>query len=85
MQNTDVDSADNTRIPYRLMHDPEIYRQEQERIFKGPAWHYLCLDAELSQPGAFITTRIGDTPVIVTRDEHGELHGLINRCRHKAK
>jgi phenylpropionate dioxygenase-like ring-hydroxylating dioxygenase large terminal subunit len=75
---------DNTsRIPYRLMHDAEIYRREQEQIFRGPTWHYLCLEAELPDKGAWITTSIGETPVIVCRDEEGQLHGLINRCRHK--
>ena len=77
------DDGGNTRIPYWLMHDADVYRREQERIFRGPTWHYLCLDAELPQPGAFITTHIGETPIVVTRDENGELHALINRCRHK--
>lgn len=79
MQNAD----ENTRVPYWLMHDPNVYRREQERIFRGPTWHYLCLEAELPQGGAFVTTHIGETPVIVTRDENGDLHGLVNRCRHK--
>ena len=30
-----------TRTPFRVMSDPEIYRQEQERIFRGPVWNYL--------------------------------------------
>ena len=79
MQSTDG----NTRIPYWLMHDPDVYRREQERIFKGPMWHYLCLEAELPLPGSFVTTHIGETPVVVTRDEGGDLHALVNRCRHK--
>lgn len=65
------------------MHDPDVYRMEQERIFKGPTWHYLCLDVELPEPGSYVTTYIGETPVIVSRDEQGALHGLINRCKHK--
>jgi phenylpropionate dioxygenase-like ring-hydroxylating dioxygenase large terminal subunit len=76
-------SEDNTRIPYWVMHDPEVYRREQERIFRGATWHYLCLEAELPAGGSFVTTCIGETPIIVTRDENGELHGLVNRCRHK--
>ena len=40
-------TLDYSRVPYRLYHDAEIYKQEQERIFKGPTWNYLCLDAEI--------------------------------------
>ena len=36
-----------TRAPYRVMNDPAIYAREQERIFRGPTWHYLCLEAEI--------------------------------------
>ena len=74
---------DTSSIPYRLMSDPAIYQREQDCIFKGPTWHYLCLDAELPVAGSWLTTSIGETPVIVSRDEQGNLHGLINRCRHK--
>ncbi len=72
-----------TRAPYRVLADPEIYAEEQQKIFRGPTWHYLCLDAELPEPGTFRTTHIGETPVIVTRDKDGSIHGLVNRCSHK--
>jgi phenylpropionate dioxygenase-like ring-hydroxylating dioxygenase large terminal subunit len=72
-----------TRTPYRVMHDEEIYLQEQERIFRGPVWHYLCLEAELPDPGCFRTTFIGETPVIVARDKEQGVQGLVNRCAHK--
>jgi phenylpropionate dioxygenase-like ring-hydroxylating dioxygenase large terminal subunit len=72
-----------TRTPYRVMSDPEIYRQEQERIFRGPVWNYLCLEAELPEPGCYRTTHVGETPVIVTRDKDGSIHAVVNRCAHK--
>ena len=31
-----------TEVPFRLHTDPEQYRLEQERVFKGPAWSFLC-------------------------------------------
>ena len=34
-------------------------------------------------PGHYKTTTIGDVPIVVTRDEDGELHALVNRCAHK--
>lgn len=69
--------------PFRVFHDPEIYAREQERIFRGPVWHYLALDAELPDPGDFKSNFIGDTPVVVTRDGDGRLHGFVNRCAHR--
>jgi anthranilate 1,2-dioxygenase large subunit len=72
-----------TRAPFRVLSDPEIYAQEQERIFRGPVWNYLCLEAEIPEPGCYRTTYIGDTPVRVARDKDGAIHALVNRCSHK--
>ena len=38
-----------TRIPYAVYSDEGVAQQEQERIFRGPTWNYLCLEAELPQ------------------------------------
>src|SRR5919109_860127 len=75
--------SDYSRVPYRLHHDEEIYRLEMERIFRGPTWNYLCLEAELPNPHDFRTTWVGDTPVIVSRDKQGNLHAFVNRCSHR--
>jgi phenylpropionate dioxygenase-like ring-hydroxylating dioxygenase large terminal subunit len=72
-----------TRTPYRVMSDSEIYRLEQERIFRGPVWQYLCLEAEIPESGSFRTTMIGETPVIVARNKDGAIHAFVNRCAHK--
>jgi anthranilate 1,2-dioxygenase large subunit len=74
---------DYTRVPYRLYHDPTIYQEEQERIFKGPTWSYLGLEAEIPNAGDFRTTFIGDTPVIFNRAQDGSLHAMVNRCAHR--
>jgi len=42
-----------TRAPFRVMSDPEIYAQEQARIFRGPIWNYLCLEAEIADPASY--------------------------------
>ena len=72
-----------SRAPYRVMSDPEIYAQEQERIFRGPVWNYLCLEAELPGPGSFRTASIGDTPIVVARNKDGGIGAMVNRCAHK--
>ena len=72
-----------TRAPYRVMKDPAVYALEQERIFRGPTWHYLCLDAEIPEAGDYRTSFIGETPIIVARDENGQINAMVNRCAHK--
>ncbi|MBN9474064.1 MAG: Rieske (2Fe-2S) protein [Bordetella sp. SCN 67-23] len=72
-----------TRVPYWLYRDPAIHDAEQRRVFQGPTWNYLCLEAEIAEPGAYRTTFVGDMPVIVARDEDGELQAFENRCAHR--
>jgi anthranilate 1,2-dioxygenase large subunit len=72
-----------TRVPFRVFADPEIYAREQQRIFRGPVWNFLCLEAEIPQPGDIRLAVIGETPIIVTRDEKGTVHAMVNRCAHR--
>ncbi len=74
---------DVSRVPFGVYADPEIYAREQQRIFRGPVWHFLCLEAEIPQPGDYKTAEIGDTPIVVVRDEDGRINALVNRCAHK--
>ena len=72
-----------TRVPYRLYSDPDIYALEQERIFRGPIWNFLCLEIDIPDPGDFKTSFVGEIPVVVTRDQNGDIHAMVNRCAHK--
>jgi anthranilate 1,2-dioxygenase large subunit/terephthalate 1,2-dioxygenase oxygenase component alpha subunit len=72
-----------TRVPYWLYSDEPVYRAEQQRVFHGPTWNYLCLEAEIPGNGDFRTTFVGETPVIVVRDEEGEIQSFENRCAHR--
>jgi anthranilate 1,2-dioxygenase large subunit len=73
----------NARVPYRMFSDPEVYRAELDRLFLGPSWQYLALANELPEVGDYKTTFLGETPVIVTRGEDGEIHAMLNRCAHR--
>jgi phenylpropionate dioxygenase-like ring-hydroxylating dioxygenase large terminal subunit len=72
-----------TRVPYWVYQDEAIYREEQQKIWRGDTWNYLCLEAELPEPKSFVTTFVGDMPVVVTRDAQGALHAWENRCAHR--
>jgi phenylpropionate dioxygenase-like ring-hydroxylating dioxygenase large terminal subunit len=68
-------------LPYGWYTDPEILRREQDRIFRT-AWQYVGHSGQLASPGYF-ATRVGRTPVVVTRDRDGVLRGFVNVCRHR--
>jgi 3-phenylpropionate/trans-cinnamate dioxygenase subunit alpha len=61
-----IDLANRTVSP-RVFADPEIYRAEQERIF-GRCWLYVAHDSQIPNPGDFVTSFMGEEPVIVCRD-----------------
>ncbi len=73
----------DSRVPYWIYTDPDIYRREIERIFEGPTWNYLGLDCEIPGPGDFKRTTIGEQCVLIVRAGDGTVTGLINRCAHK--
>lgn len=72
-----------THIPDWIYTSDEIYARERERIFLGPTWNFVALEAELPEPGSFKRSYVGDVPVIVTRDKDGAIHAFENRCAHR--
>lgn len=72
-----------TRVPYAVYGEPDIYEAEQDRVFKGPTWNYLCLEAELPEVGSYRTTFVGETPVVVVRDGDSQVYAFENRCAHR--
>ncbi len=74
---------DGSRVPFRVFNSAEVYAREQERIFRGPTWNFLGLEAEIPNPGDFKSTFVGETPVVMTRAEDGALAAWVNRCAHR--
>ena len=72
-----------SRVPYRVYADPEIYAEEQRRVFRGPTWNFVGMEIEVPKPGDFRTIYVGATPVIVVRDDKSEIVVLVNRCAHR--
>jgi len=70
------------RVAGRLYTDPDIFARELTDIFER-TWVWVAHESELPAPGTFKSTHVGRHPVIVTRDRAGDLHTLLNRCRHR--
>jgi phenylpropionate dioxygenase-like ring-hydroxylating dioxygenase large terminal subunit len=71
------------RVPDWVYTSEEIYAREVERIFQGPTWNFVGLEAEIATPGAFKRSFAGPTPVVVARAQDGSIHVFENRCAHR--
>ena len=71
------------RVPYWVYQDDDNYRQELRRIFEGPVWNFVGLEADVARPGDYRTTFVGEMPVIVVRDAAGRINAFENRCAHR--
>ena len=77
-------AAGPSRVPNWVYTDPDIFAREQERIFDGPNWLYVCLDAEIPNPGDFTRSRLGAREVVAVRGPDGAVNVLLNRCAHRS-
>jgi anthranilate 1,2-dioxygenase large subunit len=72
-----------SRVPAWIYSDESLFEREMEKFYAGNTWNFVGLEAEIPEPGSFQRTFIGMKPVLVTRDAHGEIHVLENRCAHR--
>jgi anthranilate 1,2-dioxygenase large subunit len=70
-------------VPDWIYTSQAVYDREVERIFQGKTWNYVALEAELPNPGDFVRSFVGPTPVVVSRDKAGRVHVFENRCAHR--
>jgi len=71
------------RVPYWIYQDEPNYKREMERLFAGPTWNFVCLEADIPNKGDYRTNQIGEMPVIVVRDTDGRINCFENRCAHR--
>jgi Rieske 2Fe-2S family protein len=69
-------------LPQGLYLDPEVFAFDQAEIIRE-SWVILGLECEFTAPGAALATMVGGSPVVVVRDQGGELRGYHNSCRHR--
>lgn len=69
-------------LPRDFYVDPALYRADLELVWYRE-WIFVGHVAQLSGPGDYFTTAIGDASVIVLRDDEGVLKALHNVCRHR--
>jgi phenylpropionate dioxygenase-like ring-hydroxylating dioxygenase large terminal subunit len=70
------------RVHISLYSNPAIFADEMDKIFHR-GWVYVGHHGEIPNRGDFRLKRIGLQPVIMVRDQHGQVQLLLNRCRHR--
>jgi len=70
------------RVHRRLYTDPAVFELEMERLF-GAAWLYIGHESQVKNPGDYFATSMGRKPVVVVRDDNGEVRVIRNQCAHR--
>ncbi|TIL79171.1 MAG: Rieske (2Fe-2S) protein, partial [Mesorhizobium sp.] len=69
-------------LPSSAYWDAGAYGRDLDAIWYK-SWLLVCREADLAQPLAFRTFRLGTQEIVVLRDEAGELRAFHNTCRHR--
>lgn len=68
--------------PASVFTDPAWFHRELAVLFRHGA-HVVGWTGELPGPNTYVTKNVAGLPVLITRDEHGELHAFRNACTHR--
>jgi dibenzofuran dioxygenase subunit alpha len=69
-------------VSRRIYSDEAIYQRELEHVF-ARCWLYLAHESQIPRPGDYLTTTMGEDPVVLWRDANGRLRAFLNTCRHR--
>ncbi len=84
---TDVESLVKGRaVGYSLeapfYNSREIFELDLAAIF-AKHWLFVATEAEIAEPGDYVTVDIGPSSVVILRDDDGDVRALHNVCRHR--
>src|SRR5262245_49670258 len=69
-------------LPAEWYASPAVFAVENANIFRK-SWQYVGHAGQVGRAGDFFTVRLGDIPIVVTRDDSGVLRAMANVCRHR--
>ncbi len=89
----DTLAAGATTLPQQHFVSPEIFSQEQEKIFSSQ-WLLVGHQSQIAKAGDYFVREVLPSPrgngatgggesLIVLRDRNGEIRGFYNVCRHR--
>ncbi|MFC4548835.1 MULTISPECIES: aromatic ring-hydroxylating oxygenase subunit alpha [Halorussus] len=73
---------ENNALPAKYFTEPDVWEMEKEKVFSRYwiyAGHANCID----EPGDYFTRTVGDSQVIVVRDQDDDVRAFYNVCAHR--
>ncbi len=70
------------KLPAKNYYDPAVFDAEMTRVFRRLPL-LLAVTAEMPAPGDFKTLEAAGVPVLLTRDQDGEVRAFVNSCSHR--
>jgi phenylpropionate dioxygenase-like ring-hydroxylating dioxygenase large terminal subunit len=82
-RNKDTDRADAVwHEPVSNYNDVALWQREMTAIHQRVPLP-LALSCELPGPGTYKAMEVMGRPVLITRDQRGSVHAMLNACRHR--
>ncbi len=75
---------DEGLINRRIYGHSEVHEIELERIF-GRCWLFIGHESQIPNPGDFVSSYMGEDPILLTRDQEGRIGAFLNNCPHKGR
>ena len=70
-------------LSHNYYHDDAIYAYECEHIFRQH-WWLIGAESSFANAGDYLALSLMKWPLVIVRDQQGELRGFYNLCRHRA-
>jgi len=73
----------NETLAHRYYHQADVFAFECEQVFRRH-WWLVAPESTLAASGDYQAFKLLHWPLVVVRDQQGELRGFYNLCRHRA-
>lgn len=70
-------------LAHHYYHQADVFTFECEQVFRRH-WWLVAAESTLAASGDYHAFRLLHWPLVVVRDQQGELRGFYNLCRHRA-
>ena len=69
-------------LPAYFFNSAVVYQSDLDKIIYK-SWLYACHVSEIPEKGDFVTVKIDNSSVIITREKEGGINALMNSFRHR--